>query len=268
MTWFIYVPTRSAENLRLGREHRIWGVKDEASIKEMRTGDEVVFVHDFKNISDVPSRGFPRVGLDAFEVEASRVIRARVTSEPFVEETRIWDNGVYPHRFRFEETAVNDGVRFTKGSASDEDRDAIRRSSLIQGAPIKGSVGIFDWEEIEDRLRLLQQAPPKEVPVGKTAPAVRVSSSTQFARDPRVAFWVLQQANGSCELCDSRAPFHRDDGRPYLEVHHVKTLAEGGSDTVSNATALCPNCHRRLHYSNDRSEARTALMRKVPRLSS
>jgi 5-methylcytosine-specific restriction protein A len=25
-------------------------------------------------------------------------------------------------------------------------------------------------------------------------------------------------------------------------------LAEGGEDTVENALALCPNCHRRLHF--------------------
>nr|WP_275041241.1 HNH endonuclease signature motif containing protein [Halomonas meridiana] len=45
------------------------------------------------------------------------------------------------------------------------------------------------------------------------------------------------------------APFNRkSDGSPYLEVHHRKPLAEGGDDTVANAIALCPNCHRAAHY--------------------
>lgn len=35
---------------------------------------------------------------------------------------------------------------------------------------------------------------------------------------------------------------------PYLEVHHIIFLAQGGDDTVDNAEALCPNCHRRKHY--------------------
>lgn len=35
---------------------------------------------------------------------------------------------------------------------------------------------------------------------------------------------------------------------PYLEVHHKVPLALGGDDTVANATALCPNCHRQNHF--------------------
>ena len=48
-------------------------------------------------------------------------------------------------------------------------------------------------------------------------------------------------------------------GTPYLEVHHVKTLAEGGADTIDNAVALCPTCHRALHHAHDREERRAAL---------
>ncbi|MEC5166165.1 putative HNH restriction endonuclease [Flavobacterium sp. PL11] len=43
--------------------------------------------------------------------------------------------------------------------------------------------------------------------------------------------------------------FLRDNGNtPYLEVHHKKPLAEDGDDTIENAFALCPNCHRHAHY--------------------
>lgn len=48
--------------------------------------------------------------------------------------------------------------------------------------------------------------------------------------------------------CNSEAPFiRRTNGSPYLEVHHKTPLAEDGEDTVENAIALCPNCHRELH---------------------
>jgi 5-methylcytosine-specific restriction endonuclease McrA len=30
--------------------------------------------------------------------------------------------------------------------------------------------------------------------------------------------------------------------------HHVKQLAHGGEDTVENAIAVCPNCHRKAHH--------------------
>ena len=34
------------------------------------------------------------------------------------------------------------------------------------------------------------------------------------------------------------------DELPFLDVHHPKHLARKGSDRVSNAVALCPNCHQ------------------------
>ncbi|WP_263064425.1 HNH endonuclease [Dickeya dadantii] len=70
-----------------------------------------------------------------------------------------------------------------------------------------------------------------------------------FIRNPDVVAEVLLRANGKCERCCSDAPFLRKkDNTPYLEVHHKTPLSEGGADTVDNAIALCPNCHRYLHY--------------------
>lgn len=67
-------------------------------------------------------------------------------------------------------------------------------------------------------------------------------------RNPWVVAAVLMRANGVCEACKAPAPFVRKDGRPYLEVHHVTPLSAGGQDTVANARALCPTCHREQHY--------------------
>jgi hypothetical protein len=78
----------------------------------------------------------------------------------------------------------------------------------------------------------------------------RVSvTSNVFARNADVVAEVLFRANGVCQECHNPAPFNRrSDNSPYLEVHHIKTLAAGGEDTVENAIALCPNCHRKMHY--------------------
>ena len=60
---------------------------------------------------------------------------------------------------------------------------------------------------------------------------------------------ALNRANGICESCDSPAPFLRaKDQTPFLEVHHWVPLSEGGEDTVENAGAICPNCHRKEHF--------------------
>lgn len=66
-------------------------------------------------------------------------------------------------------------------------------------------------------------------------------------RDPAVTEYVKLRANGLCDLCDQPAPFKTSVGEPYLECHHVKYLSKGGSDTIDNAVALCPNCHRKIH---------------------
>ncbi|KXZ71096.1 HNH endonuclease [Acinetobacter venetianus] len=70
-----------------------------------------------------------------------------------------------------------------------------------------------------------------------------------FNRNPDVVAEVLLRAKGICESCNLVAPFIREkDGMPYLEVHHKIRLADGGEDTVENAVAICPNCHRKAHY--------------------
>jgi 5-methylcytosine-specific restriction enzyme A len=56
------------------------------------------------------------------------------------------------------------------------------------------------------------------------------------------------------------------DGTPFLEVHHLRTLADGGSDRVSNAVALCPNCHRQMHYGKLASGMRASVLAKVSEL--
>ena len=73
--------------------------------------------------------------------------------------------------------------------------------------------------------------------------------STGFRRNPDVIVEVLRRAGGVCERCKQPAPFiRRSDDSPFLEVHHWEALSDGGEDTVDNAGALCPNCHREVHF--------------------
>lgn len=72
---------------------------------------------------------------------------------------------------------------------------------------------------------------------------------TRFNRNPYVAEYAKRRAKGVCYDCRQLAPFRtRQTGEPYLEVHHILSLAEGGLDTPENVVALCPNCHRKRHY--------------------
>ncbi|MBU5635115.1 HNH endonuclease [Geomonas sp. Red69] len=59
--------------------------------------------------------------------------------------------------------------------------------------------------------------------------------------------YAKQRSAGHCELCGMKAPFNHPDGSPYLEAHFIVPFTDGGTDTLENCVALCPNCHRKLH---------------------
>lgn len=98
--------------------------------------------------------------------------------------------------------------------------------------------------EVERLLPSILEGKPK----GRKAPEKNKSTSSQFIRDATIVSWVLANSKGTCECCENVAPFRRKNGQLYLEVHHVKPLADEGSDTIENAIAICPNCHREIHF--------------------
>ncbi|MBL7198923.1 MAG: HNH endonuclease [Anaerolineae bacterium] len=80
-------------------------------------------------------------------------------------------------------------------------------------------------------------------------------------RSAELRAYVLRRADGCCEACGMQAPFKTNKGRPYLEPHHIRRLSDGGPDHPRWVVALCPNCHRRAHYSEDKDEFYSRLMR-------
>ena len=85
--------------------------------------------------------------------------------------------------------------------------------------------------------------------VANKLPASVIVQTTVYRRNPDVVAEVLSRAAGVCERCEKPAPFLRaKDSTPYLEVHHKIRLSNGGEDTDKNAIAICPNCHRELHF--------------------
>lgn len=94
----------------------------------------------------------------------------------------------------------------------------------------------------------------------KGKPAKRIVSRNDFVRNPAVVMGAIARAGGKCEMpgCVCNL-FLRDDDSPYLEVHHVQPLGEDGEDSLTNAAALCPHCHRILHFGKDRVALRDVL---------
>lgn len=85
-------------------------------------------------------------------------------------------------------------------------------------------------------------------------PNKRMTTNESYERDEKVVQYALRRANGICQLCDAPAPFIKKDGSPFLEVHHIEYLSNGGNDTIDNVAAICPNCHRKMHALNRASD--------------
>jgi len=127
------------------------------------------------------------------------------------------------------------------GTAVPNASDPLSEIVGMQSEPINGQDPVAKESAADQRRRRLALAPkfPKQYNV----------TTTVFDRNPDVIAEVLERAAGVCESCKAAAPFRRaGTGEPYLEVHHRVPLAAGGPDTVENAEALCPNCHRQKHY--------------------
>jgi 5-methylcytosine-specific restriction enzyme A len=79
-------------------------------------------------------------------------------------------------------------------------------------------------------------------------------------RSAAIKAYAIKRSNGICGGCDQPAPFSKPNGLPFLEVHHVNRLSDGGIDHPNAVIALCPNCHRRAHYSKDASQFNVQLV--------
>jgi 5-methylcytosine-specific restriction enzyme A len=124
-----------------------------------------------------------------------------------------------------------------------------------------------DIDELQQRTkRIKKRIDLNNNPSGQPIPKKVEATITTYYRDPAVRAWVLENAKGKCEACKLDAPFLLSDGEPFLEVHHMIPLAAGGPDTIENAIALCPNCHRRSHLSSDNKSFNCEIYRKVTRL--
>jgi len=124
-----------------------------------------------------------------------------------------------------------------------------------------------DQRELDKSVSSLLRKRLAGKPPGRRNPDKQQSSQTVFERDPLVKAWVLQHANGICELCGEKGPFQNAAGEWYLEGHHVIPLAEGGADVIENTVALCPNCHRKSHLSPDAEAIKKELQYTIDRIN-
>ena len=124
-------------------------------------------------------------------------------------------------------------------------RPVILKGELEDDAPIKTdnelseSVSKFDYEG------LIQSA-------NKTARLEkREYTHETFARNRG---WVKQakyKFGHHCLYPNCKNSFLKPDGEPYIEVHHIVPLFQGGEDAIWNLSVVCAHHHRVAHFAEN-----------------
>lgn len=137
-------------------------------------------------------------------------------------------------------------------------RDAVR----FKLAPVGGIEAGLDETEASDLSveELFERAKESGTSTTRTVPS---SSGESYTRSDLVRDFALRMADGTCQACEKEAPFVGEGGEPFLEVHHLYRVSDGGVDDPENVIALCPNCHREAHHGQQGDELNDHLIEKA-----
>lgn len=78
-------------------------------------------------------------------------------------------------------------------------------------------------------------------------PQRKAHVSNRIERDPRIKN-ALKKFHDKCQICREQFFLKKDGKTRYSEVHHIKSLSEGGGLITDNCIVVCANCHRKMHY--------------------
>lgn len=129
--------------------------------------------------------------------------------------------------------------------------DEIHKSEKYKSSTLASIVNENDDYEIlvSKSLADIRENRLRRISASATMPEKVESKSFTYKRNPDVTAEALFRAKGICQKCQNAAPFLRKiDSTPYLEVHHIVALSDGGEDSLENVIAICPNCHRQIHH--------------------
>ena len=75
-----------------------------------------------------------------------------------------------------------------------------------------------------------------------------------YVRDQGWARMAKQKFGAQCLIRDCGNRFKKPSGKPYIEVHHIVPLCEGGEDAIWNLSVLCAHHHRMAHFAQEKSK--------------
>lgn len=144
------------------------------------------------------------------------------------------------------------------GTGPDREGNA-RRTIRFHLVPVEGAVVPVESHNVEDiqQLTLSIDELRKRALRASTSSSNdnwRIAKTVQRIRSNDIRAYVLRRAGGICELTGDPAPFRTQAGGPYLEVHHIHRLSDGGLDHPKNCAAITPNAHREIHLGENGKE--------------
>ncbi|WP_238703886.1 HNH endonuclease [Bacillus velezensis] len=107
---------------------------------------------------------------------------------------------------------------------------------------------------------------PDEGPEPRKEPK-KMNGKNIWPRNPKKAKEAIKKAKFKCEIDNSHETFFSESSKnPFMEAHHLIPMHmqhefEVNLDKVNNIVSLCPNCHRKIHYSN--SQDKKILLEKL-----
>ena len=137
------------------------------------------------------------------------------------------------------------------------------KEDLLNNSPNYGDI-FADFNEAEAKeIERLKKEDWTSIEIGNLMPSVQYRTIKQHDRIPTVSAIAKLRAGFICEIqgCDYK-PFIGLYNLPYVEVHHIKILADGGEDILKNVTCLCPKHHREIHFGSNKEKLREILLRK------
>ncbi len=83
-----------------------------------------------------------------------------------------------------------------------------------------------------------------------TEPKIKRRLALTISRNTTIAKLIKEKSNYTCEICGEEG-FLMENGGKYTEVHHIEELSKSMKDSPKNLMAVCPTCHKILHYGTD-----------------
>jgi 5-methylcytosine-specific restriction enzyme A len=172
---------------------------------------------------------------------------------------KVSKNGLY--KFVNQLTCV--GYHFSDGLDKNGNLRSMIVFEFVVSSALDSKIATANEDELVDEDDLLKLRQLATNASSESQGEVQKKKVMVRKRAAAIKKYALVRSNGNCEGCLEEAPFITPTGDPFLEVHHLKRLSDGGPDAPENVIALCPNCHRRVHYGIDSSTYNSSLIEKI-----